>query len=54
MDVGDLWGVWFPTYNDEALIQNHYYKRVVANPLGVAIGTKKLQILLQEQKNAAW
>lgn len=47
MDVVELRGATFPTFNDNALFCNHPYKHVSGSRMRLAIGTDDLQILMR-------
>lgn len=43
MDILELLGAMVHSYSDDALIQDHRYKHVVANHLGLAIGSEDIK-----------
>lgn len=54
INVVELWGDKVFTNNTYMVVHNYYYEHVVANGLGLAIGTEKMQVLMWERTIAAW
>lgn len=54
MDVVDLRGVRFFTYNNDILVRDDRHEHDVSSGLRCAIGGKDVRFLMREQATAAW